>query len=395
MTPGIQFLSGNDAAAIGVGLAQPQVIALYPITPQTTLVERLAEWKADGLLAGQLLNMESEHSALSAVMGASALGVRTFTATSSQGLLYMSECLHYAAGGRFPIVMVNANRAVALPWSIFGDQRDSLSQLECGWIQLYAENAQEALDLTLQAFALAEDPAVQLPVMLNLDGFSLTHTYEPVQVPHQQEANRFLPPFRPSFRMSLDAPMSLGFSASPRDNVAFKMHQHQAMLRAASILEALDARFDTIFGRRYGGTVQNYRTDDADTVLVTLGSISGLARDVVDELRAEGKRVGLLRLRCLRPFPADALRRTLARVGRVAVLEKNMSSGFEGTVTTHVRAALQPLLTGQPTVDGYVAGLGGQDISRDTIRGLFTTTAGERGALEPSTRWLQTGFSHE
>ena len=209
------FMSGNEAVAWGARLARPHVIAAYPITPQTVVIERLAEWVAEGKLDTEFLHVESEHSALSACMGASALGARTFTATSSQGLLYMAECLQYASGGRFPIVMMNANRALALPWNIYGDQQDSLAVLSSGWIQIYIEDAQEALDMTIQGFAIAEHAEVLTPVMLNLDGFVLTHTYEPVDVPAPADVDAFLPPFRTPSKMSLEAPTSMGFTAGP------------------------------------------------------------------------------------------------------------------------------------------------------------------------------------
>ena len=390
-----EFLSGNEAVAAAVALARPEVIAVYPITPQTTIVEKLAEWVANGKIQTQYLNMESEHSALSAVMGASAMGVRTFTSTSSQGLLYMSECLHYAAGGRFPIVMVNANRAVALPWSIFGDQRDSISQLESGWIQLYAENAQEALDLTLQSFAIAEHPEVMLPVMLNVDGFSLTHTYEPVHVPLAEKVNQFLPPYAPTFRMDLKHPLSLGFSAGPRDNTAFKIKQHRAQLNAEKVLEQVDRKYGEIIGRSYGGAVESYYTEDAERTIVTLGSISGLVRDVVDTLRAAGEKVGLLRLRSLRPFPAARIREALAATSRIGVLEKNVSAGYEGTVATHVRGALQTLQGRQPQVRSFTGGLSGRDISAKDIHEIYANLQSDTQSTENEVHWVDPGVIYE
>jgi pyruvate ferredoxin oxidoreductase alpha subunit len=391
MKTGLQFLAGNEAVAAGAALARPQVVAVYPITPQTTIVERLADWHANGELQCEFLHVESEHSALSAAMGASALGARTFTATSSQGLLYMCECLHYAAGGRFPIVMVNANRALALPWNIYGDQRDSLSQLESGWIQLYASNAQEALDLTLQAFRLAEDPRVATPVMLNVDGFALTHTYEPVQVPEPAQAGAFLPAFKPAFRMDLDAPLSLGFSAGPRDNTAFKIAQHRGCLAAESVLDEVDAEFARHFGRSWGGALEPWHVDGAEAVVVTLGSLGGELRGVVDALRAEGLKVGSLRLRLLRPFPAEALRRALAGARAVGVLEKNVSVGFEGTVCSQVRAALHPLGAAAPGVAGFTGGLGGRDIPAAELKAVFLGLLAHGGTHDNAVGWVDPG----
>ena len=283
-----KFLSGNEAFAEGVRLARPQVISAYPITPQTTVVEALASMVEEGSLACEYLHVESEHTALAAAMGASATGARTFTATSSQGLLYMAECLTYVSGGRFPIVMMNANRALALPWNIYGDQRDSLSLLDHGWIQVYAENNQEALDLALMAYAVAEDERVSLPVMVNVDGFALTHTYESVEVPEAQAADAFLPPYATANRFDFERPVSIGYSAGPEFNGHYQYWHHRDMLAAETVVEEVEARFAATCGRRYPGLVDAYRCEDADLVLVTLGSAAGIARDVADELRAAG-----------------------------------------------------------------------------------------------------------
>jgi len=371
------FVSGNEAVALGVRLAKPHVIAAYPITPQTTVVERLAEMVEDGSLAAEYMHVESEHSALSAVMGASAVGARTFTATSSQGLLYMAECLHYASGGRFPIVMMNANRSLALPWNIYGDQRDSLSLLDCGWIQFYVEDAQEALDMMLQAYAVAEHPEVLTPVMVNLDGFVLTHTYELVDVPPQAEVDEFLPSFQTTNKMDLAKPVNMGFTATPADYMEFKNQQHQGILHAAQVISETDRAFAQRFGRSYNGMVDTYRCEDAETVLVTLGSVCGTVRVVVDQLRESGHRVGLLKLRCLRPFPAAELRTLLANAKAVGVLEKNISLGYEGTVFTNVASALARDAQA-PLLLNFVAGLGGRDISKQDISQMFTQLSDAR-----------------
>jgi len=364
------FISGNDAVALGVRLARPHVIAAYPITPQTTVVEKLAEMVEDGSLHTEYLHVESEHSALSACIGASAVGARTFTATSSQGLLYMVECMHYAGGGRFPIVMMNANRALALPWNIYNDQRDSLSQLDSGWIQVYVEDAQEALDMMIQAFAVAEHAKVLTPVMVNLDGFVLTHTYELVEVPAQEAVDKFLPPFKTTNKMSFEAPTNMGFTATPTHYAEFKYQQHQAILDSAKVIAAVDRAFGEQFGRRYGGLIEAYRVEDAELVLITLGSVTGTARIVVDQLRAEGRKVGLLKLRYLRPFPAEELRALTRPAQAVGVLEKNISMGYEGTVFTNVRSALAQNGRDIPTLN-FVAGLGGRDISKPDIAQMF------------------------
>ena len=365
-----KFLSGNEAFAEGIRLAKPDVISAYPITPQTIVVERLSEMVEDGSLKSEFIHVESEHSALSCAIGASASGARAFTATSSQGLLYMAECLYYASGGRFPIVMMNADRSTALPWNIYGDQRDSLSQLDSGWIQVYAENAQEALDLALMSWRIAEDSRVSTPVMVNLDGFVLTHTYETVEIPAQQQADQFLPPYVTDNRIDFDNPKNLAFSAGPDTNYIFKYKAHQGMLAAKEAVTETEDAFAEIFGRRYSGLLDNYRTEDADFILVTLGSIAGLCRETADKLRQQGIKAGVVRIRYMRPFPNDEIAAALKNAKAYGVLEKDISFGNEGTVYTNVTSALQK--AGIP-VKGYnfIGGLGGRNISAGDIEQIF------------------------
>ena len=366
-----RFLSGDEAFAEGVRLARPQVISAYPITPQTVVVERLSEMVEEGQLAAEYVHVESEHSALSCAIGASATGARTFTATSSQGLLYMAECLTYAAGGRFPIVMMNANRATALPWNIYGDQRDSLALLDHGWVQAYAQDNQEALDLALMAYAVAEDPEVRTPFMVNLDGFALTHTYESVDIPAQEQADAFLPPYDGAGnRFDFANPVNIGYSAGPEFNRYFKHSAHEGMLAAADAVERVEARFAKVFGRSYPGLIEAVDCDDADIVLVTLGSIAGLARERAAQLRAQGVKAGLVRIRYMRPFPARQIVEALAGAAAVGVLEKDVSFGAEGTVMTNVCSALQQAGNAVPVVN-FVGGLGGDDISQAQMRGMF------------------------
>ncbi len=374
-----KFLSGNEAFAEGIRLARPQVISAYPITPQTIVVERLSEMVEDGSLKAEFIHVESEHSALSCAMGASAVGARAFTATSSQGLLYMVECLVYASGGRFPIVMMNANRSTALPWNIYGDQRDSIALLDSGWIQSYAENAQEALDLALMSYYIAEHKNVSTPYMANLDGFVLTHTYEVVDVPTQEQADAFLPRFETENKLDFAHPRNLGFSAGPDHNTQFKYKEHLGLLRVREIVNEAEARFAEIFGRRYTGLTENYRTKDADFILVTLGSISGLVREVVDGLREKNIKAGLLRLRYLRPFPDEEIVRALSGAKAAAVLEKDISFGGDGTVYTNVTAALQKAGVRLPVSD-YIVGLGGRNISAEEIEQIFEEL--KRGAVK-------------
>ena len=375
-----RFLSGDEACAEGVRLARPHVISAYPITPQTVVVERLSEMVERGDLNAEYVHVESEHSALCCAMGASCTGARTFTATSSQGLLYMAEVLSYAAGGRFPIVMMNANRATALPWNIYGDQRDSLALLDHGWIQAYVLDNQEALDMMLMAYAIAEDPRISTPFMVNLDGFAITHTYETVEIPSQEQADQFLPPYETANRFDFENPVNMGYSAGPEYNRYYKYCAHKAMEAAPAVIAEVEDRFEAVFGRRYPGMVEAYRCDDADYVLVTLGSIAGLARSVVDARRAEGQKVGLLRIRYMRPFPYGQVAAALEGAKAFGVLEKDISFGAEGTVFTNVNSALQRAGAVLPSVN-VVGGLGGDDISEADIDGMYGALA-QRAAGE-------------
>lgn len=367
-----KFISGNDAFAEGGRLARPQVISAYPITPQTVVVERLSEFVEDGSLNSEFIHVESEHSALSCAIGASIAGARAFTATSSQGLLYMAEGLTYASGGRYPIVMMNANRSVALPWNIYGDQRDSLSLLDHGWIQVYAENAQEALDLALMSYYIAEHKEISTPVMVNLDGFVLTHTYEVVDVPEAKDADEFLPAFETENKIDFENPKNIAFSAGPDQNYIFKYKEHDAVLRSRKIIKEAEDRFEKIFGRKYSGLTENYRTEDADFILVTLGSIAGLAKEVCDNLRENGKKVGVVRIRYMRPFPNEEIVAAVKNAKAVSVLEKDISFGNEGTVFTNVASAFAKANV-NVELKNFIGGLGGKDISYSDMENIFTS----------------------
>lgn len=364
------FLSGNEAFAYGVRLARAQVISAYPITPQTIVVEKLSEFVEDGSLKAEFIHVESEHSALSCALGASSVGARAFTATSSQGLLYMAEVLPYVAGGRFPVVMMNANRSTALPWNIYGDQRDSLCLLDTGWIQAYAENAQEALDFALMSYYIAEHEKVQTPFMANLDGFVLTHTYEVVDVPTAEQADEFLPPYETENKMDLDTPRNLAFTGGPAVNYIFKYKEHRGMMNAKAVIKEAEERFEKVFGRHYTGLVEEYKTEDAERIIVTLGSITGLVKQIVDAKREQGEKVGVLKIRYMRPFPKDEVVNALKNAKAVAVLEKDISFGSEGTVYTNVNSALLAGEVQIPT-QNYVGGLGGKNISEEEINSIF------------------------
>lgn len=363
------FVSGDEAVAEAVRLAKPHVISAYPITPQTVAVERISDFVEDGTLKSEYLHVESEHTAMSAALGAAAVGARTFTATSSQGLLYMAEVLPYVSGARFPIVMMNANRTLATPWALLADHRDSLSQLDSGWIQVYCENAQETLDMVLQAYRIAEDPRVMAPMMVNLDGFILTHTYEMVDLPDQEEVDAFLPPYITENKMDLDNPRTVCYAAMD-DYMEFHVKQELDMRKAPGVIQEVDADFAKRFGRSYGGMVEEYRCDDAEVVLATLGSVTGTARAVVDLMRDEGRKVGLLKIRFMRPFPREEIAKVAGKVRAMGVLDKDISVGYEGIVFTNVNSSLCG--SGKaPAMLNFIGGLGGRNISKGHIREMF------------------------
>lgn len=366
-----KFISGNDAVAEGVRLARPHVISAYPITPQTIVVERLSDFCEDGSLNAIYMHVESEHSALAAAMGVSSVGARAFTATSSQGLLYMAENLPYASGARMPIVMMNANRALATPWNIYGDQMDSMFLLNSGWIQVYVEDAQEALDMMIQSYKIAEDPRVMTPFMVNLDGFVLTHTYEVVDIPEQDAVDAFLPPLGKSENMmTLEDPKSLCITAGNTFNMEFKIKQNEEMISSKDILVEVNDAFAQAFGRDYHGLLETVDCEDADVILIATGSIMGTARMVQKAYREQGKKVGLVKLRYLRPFPTEALTDALKQAKVVGVIDKNISFGYEGTIYTNVNSAiLQSGLT--PDVMNFICGLGGRDVTKENLNQMF------------------------
>ncbi|HEB63755.1 MAG TPA: pyruvate ferredoxin oxidoreductase [Gammaproteobacteria bacterium] len=373
-----QLLEGSQAVAEAVTLCRPQVVAAYPITPQTHIIERLAQHVADGQLEAEFINAESEFGAASIVLGAVAAGARSFTASASQGLLLMTEVLYNIAGLRLPLVMVCANRAVGAPINIFSDHQDSMAMRDAGWIQLYVESNQEAVDTMIQAYRIAESS--ELPVMVCMDGFLLTHTFEPVELPTQEAVDNYLPAFQ--FARSLDParPMTLG-GASEADNYQeYRVAQQTAMEGAQSVIEALDAEFNKQLGRTHGGLVQPYRLDGAQTVLLGMGSLMGSVRDVVDRLRDQGQAVGALRLRCFRPFPAQALVQHLGGAQRIIVLEKAISIGSGGIVATELRAALLQAGMMIP-VSSVIGGLGGRDLTPEVIESVFQEMAADDEAV--------------
>jgi len=379
-----KLLEGSRAVAEAVRLCRPQVVAAYPITPQTHIIEHLAQYVADGELAAEFINAESEFGAASIVLGSVIGGARAFTATASQGLLLMTEVLYNIAGMRLPVVMVCANRAIGAPINIFSDHQDSMAIRDAGWIQLYVESNQEAADSIVQAYRIAE--ACELPVMVCMDGFFLTHTFEPVTLPTQQEVDDYLPAFRFARTLNPTQPMTLGGGSEPDNYQEFRMDQFQAMENAQAVIEALDAEFCEQFGRGYNGLVQSYRLEGAETVLLGVGSMMGVVRDTIDKLRDKGQAVGALRLRCFRPFPEQILVQQLNAVKHIIVLEKAFSVGAGGIIATELRAALQKAGIMTP-VRGVIGGLGGRDITPEVIETIFkesTTDTSNVAGFAPS-----------
>lgn len=365
-----KVVEGSHAVSEAAQLARVEVVAAYPITPQTHIVEALSEYCANGTLQARFINVESEHSAMAAVIGASSGGARTFTASSSHGLAYMHEMLHWASAARLPIVMAEVNRALGPGWNIWTDQTDSLAQRDTGWIQLYCEDGQETLDTTLLAFRLAE--STNLPVMVVLDAFFLSHTYEPIDIPEQVQVDRFLPSPAPRLRLDTAAPNAFNQLVTPAAYMEMRYNTQLAMEKAAGRYDELEDHFKSIFDRAYG-SVEAVDCEDAEIIIVTTGTVTGTCRQVLAELRARGEKIGLFKLKMFRPFPADAVRRHLGSARKVAVIDRNFSFGASGIFAQEVRAALCNL-TLRPQVFGFIAGLGGRDITPDTLNEIYKVT---------------------
>jgi pyruvate/2-oxoacid:ferredoxin oxidoreductase alpha subunit len=361
------FLTGNHAAAYGARLARPQVIAAYPITPQSPIYEKISEWDGQGVLGVRMMRVESEHSAMAASISASLTGVRTFTATASQGLALMHELLHYASGMRVPIVMVNVNRSMAAPWSFWSEQTDSLSQRDTGWLQLYAADNQEALDMVIQAFKISE--TVFLPTMVVLEAFYISHFMEPVEVPDQKSVDDFLPPFEPSLKLDTDNPAAFCQTVTQKQYAEFRIHRQRAMENALEVAEVVGREYKERFGRGYG-LLECYCLEDAETVLVTAGTIGCTARVAIDALREEGKKVGMVRVRLFRPFPKERLIESLRHARKIAVIDRNLSPGQEGVFCEELKSSLYSKINGIP-VFGFVLGLGGSNVSPLHIKKVF------------------------
>ena len=367
-------IEGSKAVADAIALCRPEVICAYPISPQTHIVEGLSALVKSGKLAGcEYVNVESEFAAMSVAIGASAAGARAYTATASQGLLYMVEAVYNASGLGLPIVMTVANRAIGSPINIWNDHTDTMSQRDCGWIQLYAETNQEAADLHIQAFKLAEE--LSLPVMVCMDGFILTHAYERVDMPTQEQVDAYLPAFEPRQVLDPAAPISIGAMVGPEAFTEVRFLAHHKQMQALDEIPGIATEFQEIFGRDSGGLVRPYRTEDAETVIVALGSVLGTIKDVVDERREAGEKIGVLCITSFRPFPMLAIRGVLRHAQRVIILEKALAIGLGGIVSDNVRNALSGITLKGNTV---IAGLGGRAITKVSLHKLFDEARADR-----------------
>lgn len=384
-----QTVRGNEATAVAAKLCRPEVIAAYPITPSTLFPERISEYVANGELDTQFVLVESEHSAMSACIGASATGARAATCTASQGLALMHEMLFIAAGMRLPIVMPIGNRALSAPINIWCDHQDTIAELDTGWMQFYAEKNQEALDLVIMAFKIAENKKVLLPAMVGLDAFVLTHTMEVVDVPEQSEVDKFLPPFTTSASyLDPERPATIGSFGTPEYYMEFKYAEELAMNEAQKVIDEVFAEFNKTFGREYK-KINTHKTEDADIILLTMGSMSGTARAAVDQLRNEGKKVGLAKLTVLRPFPGEELLKLLGHAKVLAVVDRNISFGYGGRVFSEVAGKFINEVK-KPLISNYIVGLGGRDITIKDFRDIVSDaeTILNTGKVETQTKWI-------
>ena len=362
----VKVVEGSEAVAFAVKACRPQVISAYPISPQTHIVERLAQMRADGELDAEYVRVESEFSAASVISGGSAAGSRSYTASSSQGLLLMTEVLYASVGLRLPFVITGVNRAISAPISIQVDHQDTMSLRDSGVIQIYVESSQEAYDAHIASFKIAEDPGILLPVMVCMDGWILTHSYERVSFMEQAEVDRFLPPFNPLNFLDEKNPKTWGSYAEDNVLMEFKYSVQKAMLCGKRRIKEIFSELSKITGRDHGGLIEAYRTEGAEVILVALGSMAGTIKDAVDRLRSEGKPVGLVKIRCYRPFPHEDIWEAIKGSRVVAVMEADFSMGSEGAVGMDLKAKVcgRP---GAPLVLDFITGLGGREVNQQTV----------------------------
>ncbi len=381
--------TANHIAAYAAKAARVQVIAAYPITPQTSIVEKIAELVENGEFDAEYIRVESEHSAMAACIGAAATGVRTFTATASHGLVLMHEPLHWASGSRLPIVMPVANRALGPGWNIWADYTDSMSQRDTGWIQFYCADNQEVFDTIIQAYKLCENERVLLPAMVCLEAFILTHTYMPVKIFDPSEIDDFLPPYKPKWFLDTNNPLSHGNIVSPEWYMEFRYMMQESMENAKRLIPEIDKEFCKHFGFEHGGLIDYYKCEDADLILLTMGTIGSEAKVAVDNLRKEGLKVGSARIRVFRPFPIEEIRKLAENAQMFAVIDRGISFGMEGFIAEEIKASLYGQKD-QPLLAGFIAGLGGRDVTFKTIEKIAKKSVEwmRRGKIEKETVWI-------
>lgn len=378
-----KVITGNQAVAYGVTLSRVDVISAYPITPQTTIVEELSELVASGRSKTIFLKVESEHSAMAALIGAATGGVRCFTATSSHGLAYMHEMLHWASGARLPIVLVNVNRAIAPPWNIWGDQSDSLSQRDTGWVQLYCENNQEVLDTILQSYRIAE--MIKLPVMVVLDAYVLSHTSEAVEIPTLEEVDPFLPPYCPEYFIDAQEPKTFSAIATPETFQEFRYKTQKAMEQVPEVAQKVEDEFKSHFGRGYGA-IERYGKERAEILLITSGTVTSTSRIVIQKLIGNGYSVAGIKIKRFRPFPAEEIYKNIQGAKKLVVIDRNLSVGVGGIFAQELRASLYTREQ-RPEVFGFITGLGGRDITPELIEEAVHYAA-EHDRPEEEILWL-------
>jgi 2-oxoisovalerate ferredoxin oxidoreductase alpha subunit len=381
--------TANHIAGYAAKAARVKVVAAYPITPQTTIVEKIADFVAEGKMDSEYIRVESEHSAMVACIGAAAAGVRTFTATSAHGLALMHEALHWASGSRLPIVMAVVNRAMGAPWSIWPDFSDSLSQRDTGWLQFYCADNQEVFDTIIQAYKLCEDERVFLPAMVCLEGFILSHTYMPVKIPNQEEVDEFLPQYKSGWKLDLNEPMSHANLVSPEWFTEFRYMIQEAMENAKQLIPKVDKEYGERFGVEHGGLIEKHECEDADLILLTMGTMGSDAEIAVDNLRSEGLKVGSARVRVFRPFPAEEIEKLAERTQMLTAIDRHISFGMEGFLATEIKASIFNKKD-KPLVAGFIAGLGGRDVTSETIEKIAKKSLKwmHNAKVEKETTWV-------
>ena len=372
--------TGNHIAGYACKAARAEVVAAYPITPQSPVVEQIAEFVEKKEMDAEYIAVESEHSAMAALVGASLGGVRTFTATSAQGLALMHEMLHWASGARLPIVMAVVNRAMGPPWTIWSDLTDSISQRDTGWIQIYCASNQEIFDTIIQAYKLCEDKRVLLPAMVCFEGFILSHTSMPVKIPDQKDIDAFLPPYKPEIMVDVDKPFTQGAIVSPDYYMEFRYLIQEAMDNAKALIPQIDKEYARKFGFQHGSFIEPYRCEDANLILLSMGTIGSEAKIAIDNLRKRGIKIGSARLRVFRPFPVEEIRKLAKNTQMISVIDRQISFGIEGALFSEVKASLYGEKD-QPLTAGFIAGLGGRDVTFHDIEKI----------AEKSLKWLKTG----